>query len=1471
MKNFYFFSFLLLGIIRSLTSFAQTDPYPYRGLYVDKFVKVSNPSSTILGQALKEDSLLRYARDNDFKYLILYDVEGVLDHLNTKFPTDTSKTYSQVFCNFILKAKTQYCVEHIGVSLAAANYFDSVGVYNTLHITAPYTFQSGNGNFFQAANPNSLAFVQTQDSVQQESAALMTEMVKTALRISDFNSSSCGGKVDVMTTEYEFWQQDSSAHCLMTDSIYYQDTTTFVYHGVPYTTDIILDNTDTIHLPLDSANFLWDGIIRRPGSMLHFCKTNTQFWAYRQLLQHVDTVQAHSTYRILIDTYLGWFGNDSINDTLQTDIIDSCVDRIGLHSYRTTVTTLWGYIAGRVGILGHNHVPNTIIHPIISAEPAYLGPYLTNQTAGQTIFEAEKALMNNFSSATNGDNVPFNYGAFNWFDQSKLKLKPTAGGVRFLDNVLFLRPATTCSGQNVNFNYIGPNESGTTFVWDYADGTKDSLVSPAISAQDRNHVFPSGGTYIVNCTLYYPAPTDTGIGGCVPYTYRDTVFISGATITATGSTSICQGDSVRLTASSGSSYSWTGGATTQSIYVKTTGTYTVTVLNSNGCAGSSTATINVTVHQKPSNTLSIVSTPCMGGTNGIISVTTTGGTTPYHYLWSNGTTSNPLDTISAGTYFVTVTDSFGCTDRDTIALTESLNCCGMGQLNAPSNITSLVSGSSYNVNGTVTASGTVSVSNTRFYMGNYSQIIIGSASTLTMNGCHLSACDSMWNGISFTDNTSLLILNGDTIEDSFHAISDSAGAKITVSNTLFNKNRRAILIVGSATALTSMVTNCTFTCQDNGGIVSQTKDGGSAYSGIEMSGMNGWTLNSNHFNHLYYGIKSENSSLVLNTCTFNDMRRYSYTYSNLKPASWTWVNDGFGIYSNNSSGSAISLSVQGNSFTNCGYGVAAKNAITTEVAGSYFDSLRYAAVSIVNPTGVDVNIHGNTISHFLNGVSISEPRVANNTHIHDNIFTTSSNLNTSPVHSAAVNWSVKLQNRLPGVTTASITNNQMNDQLKGVYLNGCEQVDISLNNIQLIGSFNATKQYGIWLVNSPNCTVSSDSIVVITAGISDPTHARGIRFESSTGCSINNNYLLNLGSGINGLNFCDLTTLCGNDIRNCVRGMDVFNVTLPIQGATNSPQDNMWRNIPLANRIIGSTANFSPLKFYHRYTQNDPNNKFSPGTNFIVQSIPNTTGLSPCSVPDTFPQMFTEITDQVIKDSIVFITYNPENKWFAEKYAFHLLSKDSMLMNQGLPTDIQRQQFFDNLKLRNVGDLESIHKALEEKDYLQAITKLINFQPENAIEQNLKDVFNLIEKVQAEIPLSLDDSLLLDNIGEQLAFEGGPGVFISRAIMDEEFDDELTGSLLRQSNIVQDDTEPDILLYPNPSSGKAVISKNLSQFGGCWMEVRDVHGRIYLSSKLDENETIFEKDLSFLSSGLYNLQIYCDEIQIESLKLIIQK
>jgi len=62
------------------------------------------------------------------------------------------------------------------------------------------------------------------------------------------------------------------------------------------------------------------------------------------------------------------------------------------------------------------------------------------------------------------------------------------------------------------------------------------------------------------------------------------------TISASGPTSFCSGGSVTLTASSAASYLWSTGATTQSIVVTDTGSYTVTTTNANGCGATSAAT-----------------------------------------------------------------------------------------------------------------------------------------------------------------------------------------------------------------------------------------------------------------------------------------------------------------------------------------------------------------------------------------------------------------------------------------------------------------------------------------------------------------------------------------------------------------------------------------------------------------------------------------------------------------------------------------------------------------------------------------------------------------------------------------------------------------------------------------------------------------------------------------------------------------
>ena len=58
--------------------------------------------------------------------------------------------------------------------------------------------------------------------------------------------------------------------------------------------------------------------------------------------------------------------------------------------------------------------------------------------------------------------------------------------------------------------------------------------------------------------------------------------------------------------------------------------------------------------------LTPTSPACYGAANGSLTVTTSGGVTPYQYKWSNNSTGAALSNISAGIYAVTVTDALGC-------------------------------------------------------------------------------------------------------------------------------------------------------------------------------------------------------------------------------------------------------------------------------------------------------------------------------------------------------------------------------------------------------------------------------------------------------------------------------------------------------------------------------------------------------------------------------------------------------------------------------------------------------------------------------------------------------------------------------------------------------------------------------------------------------------------------------------------
>ena len=143
--------------------------------------------------------------------------------------------------------------------------------------------------------------------------------------------------------------------------------------------------------------------------------------------------------------------------------------------------------------------------------------------------------------------------------------------------------------------------------------------------------------------------------------------------------------SISLSVSGGSApyvYNWGGGVVTQNRSNLSSGTYTVTVIDANGCSSSLSSVIT-----QPATALAAVPSQipvsCFAGNNGSVTLSVSGGTSPYTYLWNNGATTSALSNVAAGSYIVTVTDFKGCSTTATAAVTQP--AAALSLANVPSN------------------------------------------------------------------------------------------------------------------------------------------------------------------------------------------------------------------------------------------------------------------------------------------------------------------------------------------------------------------------------------------------------------------------------------------------------------------------------------------------------------------------------------------------------------------------------------------------------------------------------------------------------------------------------------------------------------------------------------------------------------------------------------------------------------------
>ena len=294
----------------------------------------------------------------------------------------------------------------------------------------------------------------------------------------------------------------------------------------------------------------------------------------------------------------------------------------------TNTITLTSAVAVQ-NFLPSGGTPSLLNGTLINPLSVNVSNTLASQLVGVTLALGFDAYDESFSSNTNA------------FGELKILSGPHTG----MTVAEFLDYANQVVGGCVEGSLTDLNETATNINENYDNGTVDNgyldcnpcpnclRFDFAISSTDALCNGQSNGTITINTS-----------GGTAPYQY----FFNDVLVATTNDTS----------------YTFTGLAA---------GTYVVAVNDNVGNSGSSSPTVTV---GEPSAIAAVVSksdVSCFGGSNGtatIDNLSISGGTAPYSFVWSTGSTSNTISGLTAGNYSVTITDSVGCNADFNVTVSE---------------------------------------------------------------------------------------------------------------------------------------------------------------------------------------------------------------------------------------------------------------------------------------------------------------------------------------------------------------------------------------------------------------------------------------------------------------------------------------------------------------------------------------------------------------------------------------------------------------------------------------------------------------------------------------------------------------------------------------------------------------------------------------------------------------------------------
>jgi len=719
------------------------------------------------------------------------------------------------------------------------------------------------------------------------------------------------------------------------------------------------------------------------------------------------------------------------------------------------------------------------------------------------------------------------------------------------------------------------------------------------------------------------------------------------------------------------------------------------------------------------------------------------------------------------------------------------------------------------------------------------------------NGSHLYACSDMWEGIEVY-NGAMVIINGNAlIEDAKIALDMDYGAAYVIEEAIFNKNRTHINLHMPSSGTPSWtgdyrIKRSRFLCQTTASI---PLIGSPVYTNLlapYATERTNTAIAAVGIPKILLGSSSAADANTVENCGWGML---NWTVGRIEALNDTFREiENTGVY--------------------CGFGPG-NGVETIDVSYNTIEKTRYGIFCYDNSPTVRTHITYNTIDfagmvsppQVMTGITYQEITAASG---YDPITPANSEYNYVDISDN------EILNAPCGIQLINLTGDQTAPDAK---------LYVGENNITHTKIPN-DGQAGIKTSNVVKGVFKANTITHPSGNVN--WWETGMRLSGGYGNALVCNNTHHVGRGIffDGWQTPD-TRLIQNTMEANQTGLFLNWSVIGPQGSSGSPRDNKWPGTSWNSsnpntHVEGTSGLLSPFYVRSFAPYNPQYNNFNPVAPLTIITTSGSWG-GGC-IYTSGASFKTDGAANEGTETLLVLMHQEEPETEREQslqYMGHYNLYEKLRADAELTaSDSELEAYVAERNADNMGKLHRVvsnfRSARAESEDLATGADLMNgVQPENLVEQTLKDVFGILYANATDLEqIDEDNELRLREIAQLCPLDYGFGVYTARAALIKldtlpknyvsECERVPSPEQMSEKRALEDEGSFDFSAYPNPANAAVTVNYKMEDGQRGRLQIVDVSGRAVRMMELKSEESILELQITDVTEGLYILSIEVD-------------